>query len=77
MATNRTMLMAMGKLGKKPADEYDDEAPESESGDDDEAAEEKEEPDDKKQAFVDMCRAIRAGKDDKAYELYQDICEGM
>jgi hypothetical protein len=75
------MLMAMGKLGKKGSsdDEYDDDAaPESGAAADDEGEEgDAEESADKKQAFLDMCKAIRAGKDEKAYELYLEACEGM
>lgn len=80
MASNRTMDMALGKLGKKPmmSDPQDGEpSPGSEdSGDETETADE-EDPDEKKTAFVDMCKAIKSGDYDKAYELYQDICDGM
>lgn len=69
---NRTMDMALGKLGKKPSDE--DEPDEAAATEDDSG---EDETDDKKEAFVDMCKAIKSGDYDKAYELYQDLCEGM
>lgn len=79
MASNRTMDMALGKIGKaksKPMDAEDDaEAPESGAPDAEDEAE-GEEPDDKKQTFIDMCKAIKAGRFEEAYRLYQD-CEGM
>lgn len=80
MAGNRTMMMALGKLSKKPAaseDEDEEGGAAPAASEDDSEDEDEEEPEEKKKAFLDMCKAIRAGKDDKAYELYQDICEGM
>jgi hypothetical protein len=77
MAGNRTLDMAMGKIGKKPVDAEDEaEGPETGAPDAEDEAE-GEEPDDKKTAFIDMCKAIKSGDYDKAYDLYNDICEGM
>lgn len=79
MASNRTMDMALGKIGKGKkyaADPEDDaEAPESAAPDAEDETE-SEEPDDKKQCFIDMCKAIKAGKFEEAYKLYED-CQGM
>lgn len=78
MASNRTMDMALGKLGKgKPAPAEDEDEGDAPAAGDDSGDEDDGEKDDKKEAFVDMCKAIKSGDYDKAYELYQDICEGM
>lgn len=80
MASNRTLDMAMGKIGKKSpvADDGQGGEPTSMGAEHDDAGDEEdgEEPDDKKATFIDMCKAIKAGRFEDAYKLYQD-CEGM
>jgi hypothetical protein len=79
MASNRTMQMAMGKLGKKSSSadaEPDEEGSYGSEGATDEGeGDEEEEPDEAKTAFVDMCKAIKAGRFDEAWDLYQDCKE--
>ena len=73
MASNRTMDMALGKLGKgmkteEPNTEEDpdaDASDEQDEGDHDEA----------KETFIDMCKAIKAGRYDEAYKLWGDCKE--
>lgn len=75
MASKSTMDYAIGKMrgGKSDPQDDEDDAPESEAGGEDD---EKEEPDDAKTAFVDMCKAIKAGNFDEAWDLWQD-CKDM
>jgi len=73
MASNRTMMLALGK-GKKPPVEDD----ENEDGDEYEAdddATEAADGDEKKAAFLDMCKSIKAGKLDEAWDCWNDLQE--